>query len=250
MSTIEQAATALRSAERILCITGAGLSADSGLPTYRGVGGLYNRDGGATEDGMAIEDALSGAMLQARPDVCWKYIHQIENACRGAAPNRGHEVIAEFEQRLTCVVLTQNVDGLHRRAGSSDIIEMHGDVHTLLCTVCSFRDCVDDYAGFEGTTPECPQCGNLVRPDIVLFGEMLDGRKLGRLRDCLRAEPQVVLSIGTTSAFPYIAEPVVSAGVACTTIEINPSTTAVSGQVDIKIPEGAASALDQLWRAL
>ena len=90
---INRVAARLMTCRRLLFITGAGLSADSGLPTYRGVGGLYNR--GATEDGMAIEEALSGAMMDRDPALCWKYIMQIESACRGAAPNRGHELIAD-----------------------------------------------------------------------------------------------------------------------------------------------------------
>jgi hypothetical protein len=108
-----------------LFITGAGISADSGLPTYRGIGGLY--EDATTEEGIAIEDALSGDMLRERPEVCWKYIHQIERACRGATWNRAHEVLALMEGRYERTwVLTQNVDGFHRRAGSKNVIEIPG----------------------------------------------------------------------------------------------------------------------------
>src|SRR3546814_7450502 len=117
---------ALRQAERILIITGAGLSADSGLPTYRGLGGLYN---GETEDGLPIEVALSGPTLRRDPALCWKYLAEIGRACLQAEPNAGHVAIAELQRRKSGAwVLTQNIDGFHRRAGSppDTLIELHG----------------------------------------------------------------------------------------------------------------------------
>ena len=92
---IESAGRLLSTARRILFITGAGLSADSGLPTYRGVGGLY--EGGLTDIGLPIEEAMSGAMFQLRPDITWRYLSQIESSCRGAHPNAGHYAIARLE---------------------------------------------------------------------------------------------------------------------------------------------------------
>src|SRR5947209_5837685 len=113
---VGQVVELLRQSRSLLFITGAGLSADSGLPTYRGVGGLYN--GRDPEEGLPIEVLLSGDCFAARPELTWKYLLQIERAGRGAKPNRGHEVIAALESRFERVwVLTQNVDGLHRRAG-------------------------------------------------------------------------------------------------------------------------------------
>ena len=111
----------LRSARRLFFVTGAGLSAESGLPTYRGVGGLY--DGGVTEEGMAIEDVLSCHTFARRPELTWKYIAQIERTCRGARHNEAHRIIAELERRFERVtVLTQNVDGFHISAGSTNVI--------------------------------------------------------------------------------------------------------------------------------
>ena len=126
----------LAQANSVLFITGAGISADSGLPTYRGVGGLYN--GEATEEGLHIEEALSGDVFAIRPDITWKYLAQIEANCRGAQPNAAHFAIARLEEIIERVtVFTQNVDGLHRQAGSSDVIEIHGSLHDLQCTECS-----------------------------------------------------------------------------------------------------------------
>ena len=113
---IARVAQAIKQAERILLITGAGLSADSGLPTYRGVGGLYN---GHTAEGLPIEAALSGYMLQRDPALCWKYLAELGKACLGAQANAGHYAIAELQRRKPqCWLLTQNIDGYHRAAGS------------------------------------------------------------------------------------------------------------------------------------
>jgi NAD-dependent deacetylase len=109
---IVQTAGLLKNCRSILFITGAGISADSGLPTYRGIGGLYNDK--VTEDGIPVEMALAGETLEKRPEVTWKYLSQIEKNCRNAKFNRGHEVIAEMEKRFERVwVLTQNIDGFH-----------------------------------------------------------------------------------------------------------------------------------------
>lgn len=235
----------LRSAKRVLFITGAGMSADSGLPTYRGVGGLY--DGIETDDGIAIEDALSGATMRQRPDLCWKYIMQVEAACRGAEPNQGHRAIASLERHIEQIwVLTQNVDGLHRAAGSSHIIDIHGDVRELLCTACDHRQTVPDYRGLS-CPPHCPSCDAVVRPDVVLFGEMLPLHKVARLRAELMSGFDVVFSIGTSSLFPYITEPLLMARASGSlTVEINPTATDVSALVDEKLSLGASQALGSL----
>ncbi|HWY23991.1 MAG TPA: Sir2 family NAD-dependent protein deacetylase, partial [Nevskia sp.] len=137
-SPLHALAAELRQARSVLVITGAGMSADSGLPTYRGVGGLY--DSGPTDDGVAIEEALSGEMMRTRPELCWKYLGEIERACRGCQPNAGHRVLAELAPAYQLfTVLTQNVDGFHRMAGSRDLIEIHGNLHRLHCGFCSYE---------------------------------------------------------------------------------------------------------------
>jgi NAD-dependent deacetylase len=236
-------------ARSALFVTGAGISADSGLPTYRGIGGLY--EGATTDEGLAIEDALSGDMLRDRPEMCWKYIHQIERACRGATWNRAHEVLALMEGRYERTwVLTQNVDGFHRRAGSNNVIEIHGDVHKLACTRCAYRDSVEDFAALS-IPPRCPDCGALVRPEVVLFGEMLPPAAVADLERELGRGFDLVVSIGTTSVFPYIAAPVVLARRAGRdTVEINPGTTEVSHVVAHRIRNRAAVTLDAIWRRL
>lgn len=243
--TCEEIAALLNSSRRTLFITGAGISADSGLPTYRGIGGLYEDD--LTEEGIPIEEALSGTMLRRRPEITWKYLAQIERNCRHAGPNPAHRAIARLEQELPYVmVLTQNVDGLHRAAGSSNVVEIHGDVHRLHCTACGHREQV---ASLEGRSlpPRCPACGGTMRPEVVLFGEMLPEAELDRYVDALEEGFDLVFSIGTTSIFPYIAQPVIQAiHAGVPTVEINPGRTQLSDHVDYQLPLGAAQVLEAI----
>jgi NAD-dependent deacetylase len=246
---VEAAARYLSRARSVLFVTGAGISADSGLPTYRGVGGLYEAD--VTEEGLPIEVLLSGEMLARRPERTWKYLGAIERACRGARPNKAHEAIARLEREIPrVVVLTQNVDGLHRAAGSREIIEIHGDVHDLACTRCDWQERVPDYAGLE-IPPRCPACAAPVRPAVVLFGEMLPREAVTRLQAELARGFDAVFSIGTTSVFPYVAAPVRMARAwGAGTVEVNPGQTDVSGEVDIRMRCGAAAAMTAILDAL
>ena len=247
-TTLDEVAAALRQARRVLFVTGAGISADSGLPTYRGVGGLY--DGMATEVGLPIEVVLSGPMLRRDPALVWKHIAQVESACRGAEPNAAHRIIAALQDRCEVVVLTQNVDGLHRRAGSERVIEIHGTVHQLNCTQCGWAREVPDYSRLE-VPPSCPDCGGLVRPAVVLFEEMLPDGAVTALYEALEAHFDLVFSVGTSSLFPYIAAPVaaqVQAGRPA--VEINPGSTDVSDMVTWRLRSGAADAMEALWSRL
>lgn len=246
IQSIESAARLLEKARRVFFVTGAGISADSGLPTYRGIGGLY--DGKRTDEGIPIEDALSGEMMESRPEVVWKYIAEMEATCRAATFNRGHEVIAELGDDFDEIcVLTQNIDGFHRASGSRNVIDIHGDIHVLVCTECDWRQTVDDYSILETIPPKCPKCASVVRPDVVLFGEELPTDKCDMLVDQWREGFDIVFSVGTTSVFPYIAQPVSYAKYhGIPTIEINPGESGVSSIVDIRIRAKAAEALDTL----
>jgi NAD-dependent deacetylase len=242
-------AAALRPARRVLVITGAGMSADSGLPTYRGVGGLY--DTGPTAEGLPIEEMLSGEMMRRRPELVWKYLHEIEAATRGRQPNAGHRALAAMAARFErFTVLTQNVDGFHRRAGSLDLIEIHGNLHVLHCTDCAYEREVVDYSDLSDR-PLCPWCAGAVRPKVVLFGEALPQRELMRLQMVLAEGFDAVLSIGTTSVFPYIAEPVIRAArKGLLSAEINPGDSEVSDLVSYRIRAGAAVSLSGLQEFL
>jgi NAD-dependent deacetylase len=148
------------------------------------------------------------------------------------------------------VVLTQNVDGLHKDAGSTNVIEIHGTVRRLRCVRCAHREERADWAGLR-IPPVCPSCGRAVRPDVVLFEESLPQKALRRLAHERNRGYDLVFSIGTTSGFPYIRQPVVTAAMmGIPTVEINPGFTEVSHLVVHRFANGAADTLDQLASAL
>lgn len=235
----------LRQCRSLLFVTGAGVSADSGVPTYRGIGGLYEVD--VTEDGLPIERIMSGGMLESRPELTWKYLARIADAARGTRPNRAHEVIAEMERHFPRVwTLTQNVDGFHRLAGAENVIEIHGNMRSLTCMSCDAKSTIDDDTQL-AIPPRC-DCGGCLRPDVVLFEEMLPAEALSRLRREMETGFGAVFSVGTSSRFPYIQEPLLAARRwGAPTIEINPDETVVSYDVDYRLPLGAAAALDEIW---
>lgn len=245
--SITKIARLLENSQNILFITGSGISADSGLPTYRGIGGLY--DDKVTEDGVPIEMALAGEMLATKPEITWKYLSQIEKNCRKATFNRAHEVISEMEKYFDRVwVLTQNIDGFHDNAGSKNVIDIHGNMHNILCPVCKWKRAIKDFTEI-GIPPRCPECDTIARPDVVFFGEMLPQDKLNILQRELDRGFDIYFSVGTTSVFPYIKDPMaVAKHLGMPTIEINPGKTEISGWVNIKIPLGAAEALDMIWK--
>jgi len=239
----------VQQAQRILFITGAGISADSGLPTYRGIGGLY--DDAHTDEGIPIEVALSGDMMLQRPELTWKYLLQIEQACRGAGFNNAHRLIALLEQlKPQSWVLTQNIDGFHRAAGSQQLIEIHGKVGELYCSRCHYEKTVPDYSHIVGV-PHCPRCHSVMRPNVVLFGEMLPRSAVEQLHIEMVRGFDLVFSIGTSSVFPYISQPVFEARRwNAKVVEINPGVTEVSPFVNYKLSMGAVAAMEGIWQAL
>jgi NAD-dependent deacetylase len=239
----------LKNSKSILFITGAGVSAESGLPTYRGIGGLYNNR--LTKDNIPIEVALSGMMMMQKPEITWNYISEIEKACRGSKYNRAHEIIARMEQRFERVwVLTQNVDGFHRDAGSQKIVEIHGDIHTIFCIHCSYTIPKANYPELQ-IPPKCPECSSIMRPDVVLFGEFLKMERLTQINAELRKGFDIIFSVGTTSVFPYISRPVIEAALnGIPTVEINPSDTEVTKYVMHKFLHGAVKVLGDIWEEL
>jgi NAD-dependent deacetylase len=245
---LEKAAQELSRARRIVVITGAGMSADAGLPTYRGVGGLYENR--LTAENLPIENIMSGAMLRYRPEITWKYLAEIEHAYRGKQPHAGYGILAAWEQRFPEMwVLTQNIDGFHKLAGSTRVIEMHGTLRHWHCTACDYQDPAPNFA--QALPPVCPNCGSAVRPAVVLFGESLPNPALDTWQQVWAQGVDFVISIGTSSGFSYIAEPVVSAARAgIATIEINPCRTEVSHVVRYAIPDRALPALQALHRLL
>jgi NAD-dependent deacetylase len=243
----QQVAQQLKQAKRILLITGAGLSADSGLPTYRGLGGLYN---GHTAEGLPIEQALSGSMLQRNPALCWKYLAELGKACLGAQANAGHHAIAELQRKKPqCWLLTQNIDGYHRAAGSpmERVIEIHGELAPLYCQSCGAVDSELAEHLERPLPPKCRQCAGVLRPPVVLFEEMLPEQAIDTLYAQVRKGFEVVISIGTSASFPYIVEPLLRTRQAGGfTAEINPQRTDLSAQVDVHLQGRALDVLPEL----
>lgn len=243
---INQAIEFLRESKSVFVVTGAGISADSGLPTYRGIGGLYdNKD---TEDGIPIEKALSGPVFRKTPEITWKYLAEIERGARQATHNRGHEVLAEMERHFDRFwILTQNIDGFHTSAGSNNVIEIHGNMHRLKCTQCNLMQEHENYEGFS-IPPMCPECGAMQRPDVILFEEQLPTDALETLYRESQQLFDLVISIGTSSYFPYIMQPVMLAHqLGIPTIEINPGETSLSDLVDVHLKERASIVLNDVW---
>ena len=246
--TIETIAAHLRSARRVAFLTGAGLSAESGLPTYRGVGGLYNDI--PVDEGLPIEEILSGEMFHRHPALTWKYLLEIERACRGAAPNNAHRFMAALEALCEVWVMTQNVDGFHTDAGSRQVIELHGRLRELVCTGCENRENAADFEGLR-LPPRCAHCGAVLRPEVVLFGEALPARAVALYQRQWLLGFDLVFAVGTSAGFGYILDPVVAARRrGAVTVEINPDRTPLSDRVTHRVACGARVATAALAERL
>ena len=243
---IDEVAGLMRRASSALFITGAGISAESGLPTYRGVGGLYEKD--LTGEGIPIEVALSGPMFERRPEITWRYMSLLEEACRHARPSEAHRMLAAIERRIARTwILTQNVDGLHLAAGSRSVIEIHGNIHRARCPVCGHVALAWPDADAPRWSHPCPSCSLPMRPDVVLFGEALPTEAVATYSREVERGFDLVFSIGTTAAFPYISGPVIRAArEGVPTIEINPSETEVSHFIAYRFAAPAGVVLEAL----
>lgn len=233
----------LAQSKRILFLTGAGISQESGIPTYRDRDGIYRQ-----KSDLEIEEILNPETLASQPHLVWNYIYDIEKNCRNARPNEAHLIIAEMEKCFPFVLtVTQNVDGLHRKAGSKNLIELHGYIYELVCMKCGDKFEVNDFSEIE-IPPQCAKCGGILRPDVVLFGESLPPEKYFQFRHEVEKGFDILFVIGTTAIFPYIKLPVYEIkrknGLV---VEINPSYSEISPLADIKITEKAVPALTEIW---
>ena len=160
---LEEARRRLAAARQVAALTGAGVSAESGIPTFRGEGGLW-------EDHRPEELATPEA-FQRDPALVWRFYRWRREVVLGASPNAGHEALAEFASRRELALITQNVDGLHRLAGSRDVVELHGCLLASRCERCDLRVAMEDEPTDE--VPCCGHCPGRLRPDVVWFGEAL-----------------------------------------------------------------------------
>jgi len=228
----QELAAALAGARHVGVITGAGISAESGIPTYRGIGGVYDDPA----RGNDIIDALSGHTLASDPDRTWRAVGELARHAAGARPNAAHAALVEIEEHVErFVLLTQNVDGLHQTAGTRNLIAVHGSIRDARCTGCGLRSqfTAAELGAIEAA-PVCDHCGATLRTDAVLFGEMLPAQVVQRMYEEFSvASPEVLLVIGTSALFPYITGPVMEARRrGHITIEVNPERTFLSAEVD------------------
>ena len=203
--------------QRILFFTGAGLSAESGIPTYRGKGGMWTE--------YNYEDYACQRAFERDPEKVWDFHDQRRAAVAACEPNAGHRVIAELQQtRPSTVVITQNIDGLHVRSGARDVIELHGSLWRVRCDRESI---VRDDASVPMSPRKC-SCGGYWRPDIVWFEDQLDQRNLKRARELLEA-CDLLVSVGTSGVvYPAADLPRLAMQSGAVSVEINPDETPVS----------------------
>ncbi len=235
--SIEIVAERIRSATRVVALTGAGMSAPSGVPTFRGAGGLWRT--------FRAEDLATPDAFARDPDTVWEWYAWRRECIAACAPNAGHEVLARWcQERPGVRVVTQNVDGLHERAGTPDVLRLHGSIWHLRCV----RGCAqgpsreDRSCPLPQMPPQCA-CGALLRPDVVWFGEPLDPEVLRRAT-ALAAGAEVFLAIGTSSqVHPAAGLIPLARDAGALVVEINPDAAAPVGAVDVRLPLGADQAL-------
>lgn len=240
--TLEQAVAALAAARHVCVLTGAGISAESGIPTFRdALTGLWAS--------FRPEELATPEAFERDPGFVWKWYEWRRELIRQAQPNAGHRALAELARRgprLTLV--TQNVDGLHQRAGSEEVIEYHGNILRDRCVVEQVTSERSREAG--GELPRCASCGGLLRPDVVWFGEMIP-RAAMLQAEAAAAGCDLFLSVGTSSlVYPAasLAEVALARGVPV--IEINPNPTELTDRADIALAGPSGVVLPRLLAAL
>ncbi len=235
----------IRAGARVSVLTGAGVSAASGIPTFRGPGGLW-RD-------FRPEELATPEAFARDPLLVWEWYAWRRRLVAAAAPNRAHDVLAAWSRRYRGFALvTQNVDGLHERAGTAGVIRVHGSLWDLACRDrCAAAPARwrEEAIELPELPPRCPHCGGLARPGVVWFGEALDPEVLAAADSA--ADCDVFLAIGTSAVvYPAAALLAQAAAHGALTAEINPEETPASASVDHYLSGRAEEVLDRLERGL
>ena len=241
-AALQRAADVLRNAARVAVLTGAGISAESGLPTFRGAGGLW--------EGQRVEDVATPMAFRRDPALVWRFYNARRAALRTVQPHAGHRALVELEKRLGggFPLITQNVDGLHRAAGSSNILELHGSLARVRCTGCSRSE--DRGQEILDDLPHCAACGALLRPDIVWFHEMLPLDVWDRAEAAARA-CQCFLVVGTRAVvYPAAGLTLLARSCGAHVVEVNLERTQASDQADLTLLGPAGHVLPRLLARL
>ncbi len=236
-SDLLAAALRLREARRILVLTGAGISAESGVPTFRGPGGLWRE--------LRPEDLATPEAFARDPRLVWEWYEWRRQRVAEAQPNPAHHALVALEARTSDFTLvTQNVDGLHTRAGGRKVLELHGSLWRLRCAGCGQED-DDTRVPLPELPPRCA-CGALLRPGVVWFGESLDDDTLRRSFAAAK-KAEVVLVIGTSSVvYPAAALPEVSRAHGAFVVEVNPEATGLTALASVSLRGKAAGIVPRL----
>jgi NAD-dependent deacetylase len=244
-SGIRELARRLRGHPRVTVMTGAGVSAASGIPTFRGPGGLW-RD-------FRPEQLATAAAFARDPMLVWEWYAWRRELVAKAKPNRAHEVLAAWSRRYEgFALITQNVDGLHERAGTENVTRYHGSLWELRC----WEECADaperwddDTVPFAELPPRCPRCRGLARPGVVWFGEAIPQAALRIASEA--ASCDLFLAIGTSAVvYPAAAMAAEAGARGAFTVEINPEATPATSGVDLALPGPAEQVLDSVEERL
>jgi NAD-dependent deacetylase len=235
--TVERLAEALRAAAPAVVLTGAGVSTESGIPDFRSPTGIWARF-----------DPLEYGSINAfrrDPERVWEFYGARYRMLSEAEPNAAHRALAELERRgLVGTVVTQNIDLLHERAGSRDVIEVHGSIRTATCPTCGRVHGLEEVlALIEGGVPRCLSCGTVIKPDVVFFGELLPPGAMERAF-ALAAAARLLLVVGSTlEVYPVAGLPLETVRAGGEVAIVNRGPTAFDGRAAIRIEGGAGEVL-------
>lgn len=232
----------MHDARRVVVLTGAGISAESGIPTFRdAMTGLWAR--------FRPEELATPEAFTRDPKLVWEWYAWRRASAERAQPNAGHRALVELESRVPeFLLVTQNVDGLHARAGSRHIVELHGNITRTKCFDC---DRIADESQWVGDVvpPRCVHCNGMLRPDVVWFGEMLPAKALGTAKQA-SAECDVFLSVGTSTVVePAASLPFQARRSGALVVEVNPGPTPLTPHAGFSLCGRAAAVLPQLVAA-
>jgi NAD-dependent deacetylase len=225
-------------AKSVFVLTGAGVSAESGVPTFRGGGDS------AVWKGLPFDIISSGQMVQRDLPAVWEWFDYRRGLLSSLSPNPAHQTIAKWQDKFPKFTLvTQNIDGLHQQAGSTKVIELHGSIWRARCITCDFRHAIDR----SGLRPNaCQECGDHLRPDVVLFGEMLP---VGALESAtaMAADSDLCFVVGTSAlVYPAAGLPEIAKSAGAYVCEVNPERTPLSSLCDEVITGKAGEVLPLL----
>ena len=236
--------TRLAAARHVAVLTGAGISAESGIPTFRDPGGLWEQ--------FRPEELANVRAFLRNPELVQGWYAHRRHAAHATQPNAGHRALAELERLVPAFLLiTQNVDNLHQRAGSEAVAELHGNITRTYCVDCG-RDATEDELSSlaEGTPARCTACDGLLRPDVVWFGEMLPEEAMAQAQAAAH-RADVFLSIGTSAVvYPAAGIPLLAKEHGAYVAEINIEPSAIADAVDEVVLGKAGQVMPQLVSAL